>query len=220
MQILKRHGWAVVNPFRRELSLGQRWHFATGWAPWFGDALGLVFVLLGLVWSAGLILAPVRTEFPILLFMAPSLGLFLFKLGQIWALYAARVPCGWRDRLGAALAGLALTHTIGKAVILGLFTRRLPFIRTPKLADAPALLRGLGMAWQELMLAALLWLAAAGVTLVHKAATAEAVLWTLVLLVQSVPYLASVVVSLVAAWPARRQVARPVAASALVLRQG
>ena len=220
VQILKQHWPAIINPFRRELTLGQRWHFATGWAPWFGDALGLVFVLLGLVWSAGLILAPVRTEFPILLFMAPSLGLFLFKLGQIWALYAARVPCGWRDRLGAALAGLALTHTIGKAVILGVFTKRLPFIRTPKLADAPALLRGLGMAWQEAALVALLWTAAAGITLVHKAATAEAVLWTLVQLVQSVPYLASVTVSLVAAWPARQRVARPATASALVLPQG
>ena len=57
-------------------------------------------------------------------------------------------------------------------------------------------------------------------TLVHKAATAEAVLWTLVLLVQSVPYLASVVVSLVAAWPAQRRVVRPAAATALAMRQG
>ena len=78
------------------------------------------------------------------------------------------------------------------------------------------------MAWQEAALAALLWGAAAGITWVHRAATAEAVLWTLVLLVQSVPYLASVGVSLVAAWPARRAAARPATASApaLALRRG
>ena len=37
--------------------------------PWLGDALGVGFLSLGLVWSAALILHPVRFEFPILLFM-------------------------------------------------------------------------------------------------------------------------------------------------------
>jgi cellulose synthase/poly-beta-1,6-N-acetylglucosamine synthase-like glycosyltransferase len=209
VQILKGHWRALFSPFRRDLTPGQRWHFAMGWAPWFGDALGLVFVLLGLAWSAGLVFAPKSTEFPILLFMLPSIGLFAFKLFQILVLYAARVPCGWADRLGAALAGLALGHTIGKAVITGLFTRRLPFLRTPKMEDSPALLRGLAMAWQEAALLALLWAAAAGVTIVHQAATWEAVLWTVVVLVQSMPYLAAVSVSLIAALPTRRRLRRP-----------
>ncbi|WP_309139592.1 glycosyltransferase [Siccirubricoccus sp. G192] len=212
VQILKGHWRALFSPARRELTPGQRWHFVTGWAPWFGDALGLVFVALGLLWSLGLIFAPVRTEFPILLFMLPSIGLFGFKLFQILALYAARVPCGWADRLGAALAGLALSHTIGKAVLAGLLTRRAPFLRTPKMKDAPALVQGLAMAWQEAALLVLLWAAALGVTLVHRAATWEAVLWTLVLLVQSIPYLAAVTVSLIAALPAPRPAARPVPA--------
>ena len=69
MQILRRHAGALFSPFNRELSLGQRWHFVTGWLPWIGDALGLVFTLLALAWSAGLILAPNRFEFPIALFM-------------------------------------------------------------------------------------------------------------------------------------------------------
>ncbi|MGK3910996.1 hypothetical protein ABI079_14740, partial [Enterococcus faecium] len=88
----------------------------TGWLPWVGDALVLGFLLMGLAWSVGLIAAPMRFEFPITLFMLPSLGLFVFKLAQIFALYGAKVGCSWRDRLGAAIAGLALTHTIGKAV--------------------------------------------------------------------------------------------------------
>jgi len=62
-------------------------------------------------------------EFPVALFMLPSLGLFGFKLAQIMALYRSRVPCGWRDRIGAAVAGLALSHTIGKAVWKGLVIR-------------------------------------------------------------------------------------------------
>lgn len=203
MQIVKGHAAALFDPRVRDLTSGQRWHFVMGWLPWFGDALGLLFVLGGLAWSAGLIFAPVRTEFPIVLFMLPSIGLFGFKLFQIMALYGARVRCGWADRAGAALAGLALTHTIGKAVLAGLFTRSTPFLRTPKMKDAPALVQGLVMAREELALLVLLWSAAVGVTLVHRAGTWEAVLWTVILLVQSTPYLAAVTVSLIAALPAR-----------------
>ncbi|MES2713888.1 MAG: glycosyltransferase [Pseudomonadota bacterium] len=206
VQIVKGHIGALLNPARRDLTAGQKWHFVMGWMPWFGDALGLVFVLGGIAWSMGLIFAPVSTEFPILLFMLPSIGLFVFKLGQIMALYAARVPCGWRDRIGAAVAGLALTHTIGKAVLAGIFTKKAPFLRTPKMKGAPALVQGLVMAREELGLLVLLWGSAVGVTFVHRGGTWEAVLWVAVLLVQSVPYLAAVAVSLIAAMPARRTV--------------
>lgn len=237
VQIMKGHLGALLNPFRRDLTWGQRWHFVMGWMPWFGDALGLIFVLGGIWWSIGLMGIPLtrpglalpfgfqtvdlpglRTfltsmgfsdEFPILLFMLPSIGLFLFKLVQIMALYAARVPCGWRDRVGAAFAGLALTHSIGKAMLAGIFTKRAPFLRTPKMENAPALVQGLVMAREELTLLALLWGSAIGVTIVHKGGTWEAILWTAVLLVQSVPYLAAVAVSLIAAMPTQRALVLP-----------
>ena len=203
MQISRRHWRALFSPFCHDLTLGQRWHFATGWLPWVGDALGLLFLLMGLGWSVGLIVAPMRVEFPIVLFMLPSIGLFGFKLAQILALYRARVDCGLMDRLGAALAGLALSHTIGKAVWKGLVIPSAPFRRTPKMADAPALLQGFWMAREELLLLALTWSALAGVAMAHRLATAEARLWCLVLLTQSLPYLASVVISVMAALPAR-----------------
>ncbi|MFT8244513.1 glycosyltransferase [Roseomonas sp. BN140053] len=249
MQIVKGHWRALLNPFDRSLSQGQRFHFVMGWMPWFGDALGLAFVLGGLFWSLGLILLPIsnplaypelhealagfgigagfwtalRTaaqavgmsnEFPILLFMLPSLGLFGFKLFQIWTLYAARVACGAGDRLAAALGGLALTHTIGKAVWQGLFKRRAHFARTPKMANAPALVQGLATAREELILLALLWMAAVGITAVHRGGTWEAVLWTVILLVQSVPYLAATTMAVMAALPASRSAAVPGAVSA------
>lgn len=207
MQIVKGHWRALFNPLDRSLTQGQRFHFVMGWMPWFGDALGLVFVVGGFLWSLGLIFAPVRTEFPILLFMLPSLGLFTFKLAQIWTLYAARVSCSPLDRLGAALGGLALTHTIGKAVWQGLFKRRAHFARTPKMKDAPALVQGLMTAREEAAFLVLLWSAAVGVTLVHRAGTWEAVLWTVILGVQSVPYLAAVTMALMAALPAPKRMA-------------
>ena len=214
MQICRRHAGALLSPTNRDLTLGQRWHFVTGWLPWVGDALGLLFLIVGLFWSAGLVLAPTRFEFPIVLFMVPSIGLFVFKIVQIFALYGARVPCGWRDRAGAAVAGLALSHTIGKAVLKSLVARSTPFLRTPKMADAPALIQGLVMAREELLLLALTWTALVGVAVVHRMATREALLWCVVLLTQSLPYAASVLVSVVAARPERRRLGLPAAVGA------
>jgi hypothetical protein len=203
MQIVRGHLGALLNPFNRELTLGQRWHFVTGWLPWVGDALGLAFLVMGLLWSIGLVISPMRFEFPIVLFMVPSIGLFFFKIAQIFALYGAKVPCGWRDRAGAAIAGLALSHSIGKAVWKGLFIRSAPFLRTPKMEDAPAFVQGLVMAREELVLLVLTWAAMVAVGWVHHLATWEATLWCAVLLTQSLPYLAAVTVSVVAAFPVR-----------------
>ncbi|MBN8891923.1 MAG: glycosyl transferase [Rhodospirillales bacterium 70-18] len=205
MQICRGHWAALLWPFDRSLTAGQRWHFLTGWLPWIGDALGLLFLVLGLGWSVGLIVQPQRFEFPIVLFMLPSIGLFAFRLAQSWVLYGNRVGCGRADRLGAMVAGLALSHSIGLAVWKGLVIGSAPFLRTPKMKDAPALLQGLAMARWEALLLALTWAAMAGVAVVHHLATWESRLWCLVLLTQSLPYAAGVFVSLAAAWPARTQ---------------
>jgi exo-beta-1,3-glucanase (GH17 family)/cellulose synthase/poly-beta-1,6-N-acetylglucosamine synthase-like glycosyltransferase len=217
MQIVRGHLPALLNPFNRDLTLGQKWHFVTGWLPWVGDALGLAFLVMGLFWSIGLALAPMRFEFPIVLFMLPSIGLFFFKLAQIFSLYSAKVRCGVKDRAGAAIAGLALSHTIGKAVWKGLFIRSAPFLRTPKMENAPALIQGLVMAREEVVLLVLTWAAMLAVGWVHHLATWEATLWCVVLLTQSLPYLAAVTVALVAAFPAR--VARIEAADAKLMAQ-
>jgi cellulose synthase/poly-beta-1,6-N-acetylglucosamine synthase-like glycosyltransferase len=211
MQICRAHARALLSPLTSDLTLGQRWHFVTGWLPWVGDALGLLFLLMGLVWSIGLIAAPMRFEFPIVLFMVPSIGLFVFKLVQIFTLYRARVPCGFADRVGAAVAGLALSHAIGKAVWKGLVIRSAPFLRTPKMTNAPAIVQGLVMAREELVLLVLTFAAMTGVAVAHHLATWEARLWCAVLLTQALPYLASVFVAVGAALPAplRASVALP-----------
>ena len=60
------------------------------------------------------------------------------------------------------------------------------------------------MAREELALLVLSWTAMVAVGWVHHLATLEAKLWCLVLLTQSLPYLAAVTVAMVAAFPARR----------------
>jgi cellulose synthase/poly-beta-1,6-N-acetylglucosamine synthase-like glycosyltransferase len=180
MRILRAHAGTLFNPFNRDLTLGQRWHFVSGWLPWMGDALGLVFLLMSLAWSAGLILNPERLAFPVALVMLPSIGLLVFKIVQFFVLYARRTPCGFRGWAGAAVLGLALSHSIGKAVWRGLFTNRLPFPQGQAVAQEPL--------WMLL----LSWGALLGVGSGHHWATLETKLWCAVLFAQSLPYLAAV----------------------------
>ena len=72
--------------------------------------------------------------------------------------------------------------------------------------NAPAMVQGLVMAREELVLLVLTWAAMIAVGWVHHIATAETMLWCAVLLTQSLPYLAAVTVAVVAAFPARAAV--------------
>ena len=66
---------------------------------------------------------------------------------------------GFRGAFVASVAGLSLTHTVGKAVWAGLLTSGKPFLRTPKCADPADFTQVLRVVWQEAMLLALLLLA-------------------------------------------------------------
>jgi hypothetical protein len=70
------------------------------------------------------------------------------------------------------------------------------------------------MAREELVLLLLTWTAMVAVGWAHHLATWEATLWCAVLLTQSLPYLAAVTVSVVAAFPTRAALPTPAAAVA------
>jgi cellulose synthase/poly-beta-1,6-N-acetylglucosamine synthase-like glycosyltransferase len=190
-RILRAHAGALLNPFSQALTPGQRWHFVAGWLPSMGDALGLAFLIMGLAWSIGLILDPAR-EIPIALVLLPF-GLFLFKLVPAFA-----------GRPGAGVAGLALSHGIGKAVWRGLFTSHPPVSCPLKMAAAPALARGLATAREEFWVLFLIWGVLLGVGIGQDWATLEVRLWCAMLFVQSLPYVAAIGVSIFAAMPSHR----------------
>jgi hypothetical protein len=197
LQILKRH-WRALLPWSRSgLTAGQRYHFVAGWMPWFADALNLAVTGLAIVWSAGLVLAPKHFEFPLRFFVSTAAVFFALKLGKTLWLYAARVPCGVAGNLGAALAGLALTHTIGKAVVAGIATRHRPFMRTPKCENRPALVRALVAAREESIVLSLLAASAGAIALRYGFGDVEAALWLGLLGVQSLPYVATLATSVV-----------------------
>jgi exo-beta-1,3-glucanase (GH17 family)/cellulose synthase/poly-beta-1,6-N-acetylglucosamine synthase-like glycosyltransferase len=197
IQILKGH-WRAMLPFARSgLSFRQKFHFVAGWAPWFADAINLVFTVASVFWAVGVCLAPQYFQLPLALFLVPTLGLFVFKVLHSYVLYAARVPCSFSQRIGASVAGLSLTYTIGWAVLYGIFTSKLPFMRTPKMENKPALVAGLTMAWEEAILFAALWAAAIAVWVLFGGIDPEARLWSLLMMVQSLPYGAALYISMV-----------------------
>jgi len=196
VQILKAH-WRALLPWDdNPLTPAQRYHFAMGWLPWFADALHLIFTASALLWSLGLVLLPQYFAFPLAEFLLPVLALFGFKLLHSLWLYRARVPCTWRQTLGAALAGMSLTHTVARAIIQGVFTSSQPFLRTPKAAEKTAWVRALLQAREELFVFAGLLLLGGGVMVRYGLENGEAALWLAILAVQSLPYLAAGLVSL------------------------
>ncbi|MGW8161664.1 MAG: beta-(1-3)-glucosyl transferase, partial [Desulfobulbales bacterium] len=102
--------------------------------------------------------------------------------------------------VASALAGLALSHTIAKAILFGFLTRSLPFFRTPKKVRGRSFWHALQSAREESLMAAALLLAAYGVVTRQGSETPDVLVWIMVLLVQSIPYLAAVIMSLVSAF--------------------
>ena len=110
---------ALLSRARQRLTRGQRYHFIAGWLPWLADGLNLLFNLAALGWSVAMIIAPHRIDPPLVMFSVLPLALFAFKLVKLAHLYSSRVGANIRQTFAAALAGLALSHTIGLAVVKG-----------------------------------------------------------------------------------------------------
>ena len=200
MQILKSHARSLFTD-GGPLAAGQRYHFIAGWAPWVADGCNMLFNVAALGWSAAMVLAPHRIDPPLVVYSVLPLSLFTFKLAKLVHLYRVRVGANFRQTVAAAVAGLALTHTIGTAVVKGLFTNSEPFFRTPKTGRSQRLLQALGAAREEMLLMVGLWLSAWGVAHTHGGTEGpDRLAWIIVLLVQSVPYASSLVVSLTSAF--------------------
>jgi exo-beta-1,3-glucanase (GH17 family)/cellulose synthase/poly-beta-1,6-N-acetylglucosamine synthase-like glycosyltransferase len=202
MQIIKAHARELFLE-GGPLSAGQRYHFIAGWLPWVADGCNLLFNLAALGWSAAMIWAPRQIDPPLVMYSVLPLSLFTFKLAKLVHLYRVRVGANLRQTVAAAIAGLALTHTIGTAAIKGLLTHREPFFRTPKQAGSAGLWHALAAAREETVMMIGLWLSAWGVarTGLPETAGPDRLAWIIVLLIQSVPYASSLVVSLMSAFP-------------------
>ena len=216
VQILRHHTRSIFSFKDNRLTLGQRYHFIAGWLPWLADGFNLVFNLASLAWSLAMLLAPNSFDPPMVIFSLLPLALFVFKAAKLFYIYKARIGASTLQTLVGWLAGISLSHTISRAVLLGFVTRGLPFFRTPKLAAHQGWRDALAMAREEAVLLAGLWIAAAALVIQFGVGAPDMLLWVVVLLVQSLSYLASLLVafaSTLSALPAPHTnlLARPIA---------
>jgi exo-beta-1,3-glucanase (GH17 family)/cellulose synthase/poly-beta-1,6-N-acetylglucosamine synthase-like glycosyltransferase len=218
VQILRHHAGALLGFTPSHLTGGQRYHFLAGWLPWLTDSLNLLFTLAALGWSTAMALAPIRFDPPLIVLSAMPLTLFVFKMGKMIYLYRTRVGSSVAQTVASALAGLSLSHTVSKAILLGLLTSGLPFFRTPKQAQTHALLRALSESREEGLIMLCLWLAAAVIIVRQGTENADLLVWVVVLLVQSIPYLAAVLMSLISGLsPTRARIINDITAPAAAI---
>ncbi|MCX7103240.1 MAG: glycosyltransferase [Methylobacter sp.] len=201
MQIIKAHWRSFLPSAKPTLTPAQRYYFIAGWLPWISDALALVFTMTSLVLTAVLLYDPIHSELPDNAFLMPTVGIFSFKIIRGLWLYQARVPCSVWHSLGASLSGLALTHTVAKGTIQGLFTSGKPFMRTPKFEQHSALFVGLVTIRQELFLLTLLSVAIGMMASLEHFDNFSGKLWIAILSVQAVPYVAALLTVLISIAP-------------------
>lgn len=201
MQILREHAGALFTN-KTQLNLGQRYHFIAGWLPWIADGFNFIFTLLAVVWSVLMITDPVRFNAPNAMISAVPIFFFLFKLTKMLILYRTGMKAGLLTAFGAAIAGLALSHTIARAVLYGLFIgRKMPFLRTPKQAKKALIWQALRNTSEEVLLAILLIMLIYAIHLQVGLNSLETQLWVGVLLVQIIPYLSAVTLSIISVFP-------------------
>lgn len=191
MQILKgRWSWMVG---RGPLSGGQRFHFLTGWFSWFADALHLIFTLMALFWTAGMVAFPQYFSLPMQLFLIPVIGFFFAKAIFGIVLYRARVPCSWRDTLMASLASMSLSHAIARGILHGLTRKKTAFIVTAKRRRlGESAFAAFNPVREELLMAVALTLCIVGMALSYGTRYLEGTLWIFILAAQSIPYFSAV----------------------------
>jgi exo-beta-1,3-glucanase (GH17 family)/cellulose synthase/poly-beta-1,6-N-acetylglucosamine synthase-like glycosyltransferase len=212
MQILRHHAAALLRPAHSALTSGQRYHFIAGWLPWIADGFNLLFNIAAIGWSMAMILAPQKVDPPLMVFSVLPLSLFMFKLVKLVHLYTYRVGMNVRQTAAAAISGLALAHTIGRAVLKGLLTRNEPFFRTPKHSAPHRFFSAIGAAREETLFMIALWCCAIGIrTIPKEMASPDLTVWLVALLIQSIQYAAALLVSLTSAFniPAALLGARP-----------
>ena len=208
MQIMKRHAGAIFLG-KTKLSWAQRYQFLTGWLPWISDGLGLLVTLIGLVWTALIFFVPRYFDVPMPALSAAALALFFAKTLKTMLLYPQKVGSGVWGAAMASVSGLSLTHTVAKAVLTGIFTSGKPFLRTPKYEDQALLSQALRVVWQETVLLVLCILAIISVAMGRGLDDPAAALWMVMLLVQSLPFAATVYTATISAHSNARMEGRP-----------
>jgi len=195
-QILKKH-WRRFLPGASRLTRDQKREFALGWLNWLGaESIGVAVALLNIVWVP--VVAFLDIAVPDRILTIPIIASFAVSIVHFLTLYRLRVRAGKGQLLGAVFAAMSVQWTVARAVSFGLIKDHLPFVRTSKgglrkSADFHAF-------W-EAVLAALLIMGAVTLYVTNINAVREINIFAIVLLVQSLPFIAAVALALIERTP-------------------
>jgi hypothetical protein len=160
-----------------------------------------VIAYFAIVWTVLVVAFPQYFDYPLTILMMATLCFFAFKVTKSYWLYRVKVKASVFDTLGAAIAGLGLSYTVARAFIDGVFTSNAPFLRTPKMEDKPALARALLAAKDEIIMLVALVSAALLIAINRGGTEPEANVWAALLLVQALPYSATLALSFINVLP-------------------
>jgi exo-beta-1,3-glucanase (GH17 family)/cellulose synthase/poly-beta-1,6-N-acetylglucosamine synthase-like glycosyltransferase len=190
-QILRKH-WRNLLPGMTTLTREQKREFALGWLNWLGaESIGVLVAVFNLIWVP--VVAFVGIAIPDKILTIPILAAFAVALAHFLTLYRLRVAIPLGQMMGAVVAAMAVQWTVARAVACGIWKESLPFMRTAKGGttkkgpDFPAF-------W-EAVLAALLLIGAVVVVMTNYKQIREVNIFALVLVVQSLPFLAAVAIA-------------------------
>lgn len=188
VQLIKKH-WRSFLPGRSRITPQQRTEFMFGWLTWLGaEALGIVLAVLNLIWMP--LVAFYGIAVPEAVLTIPVLAAFVVMLLHFLVLYRTRVQSPAFVSLGAAFSAMALQLTVGRAVADGLISDKVPFLRTAKGA-ACGVSERFPVFWEG-VLGLLLLFGAWLLYFTNEPQAREIYIFSLVLLVQSLPFLAAV----------------------------
>jgi exo-beta-1,3-glucanase (GH17 family)/cellulose synthase/poly-beta-1,6-N-acetylglucosamine synthase-like glycosyltransferase len=191
LQILKKH-WRFLLPNTRSLTRPQKREFCFGWLNWLGaEAIGVLVAILNIAWVPVVAFAGIAIPDQIL--TLPILAAFAVTLGHFIALYRLRVSIPLGQMIGAVIAAMAVQWTVARAVGCGIWKEGLPFMRTAK---GGATRKGPDFpAFWEAVLAMLLLAGAVTVVVTNYKQIDEINIFALVLVVQSLPFVAAVTIA-------------------------
>jgi cellulose synthase/poly-beta-1,6-N-acetylglucosamine synthase-like glycosyltransferase len=186
-QIMKKH-WRRFLPSASQLTPEQKRTFTLGWLSWLGaESIGVLVALLNLIWVP--FVAILGIAIPDKVLTLPILAAFLVSVAHFISLYRLRVAIPGGQMLGAVCAAMSVQWTVARAVGFGLIKNGLPFVRTAKGGSGR---RGTDFpAFWEAVLGGLLIASAIFLHATNWERVREIDLFALVLLVQSLPFLAS-----------------------------
>jgi exo-beta-1,3-glucanase (GH17 family)/cellulose synthase/poly-beta-1,6-N-acetylglucosamine synthase-like glycosyltransferase len=192
-QIIKKH-WRRFLPGASLLTRDQRREYALGWLNWLGaESLGVVVAIMNLIWVP--VVAFVGIAIPDKILTLPIIAAFTVTLAHFVCLYRLRVSIPIRQTVVAAFAAMSLQWTVAKAMGDGLIRDNLPFARTAKGG-----MRHAGRSFQafwEAVLGGLLVLGAVILVATNRQQVREINIFAVVLLIQSLPFLAAVAMALI-----------------------